>query len=34
VPISLSDSELAAVMSAAAPLHPRERDAFLRAVIA
>src|SRR5258705_5925614 len=32
--MSLSDSELTAVMTAAAPLHPRERDAFLRDVVA
>jgi hypothetical protein len=32
--ISLSDSELAAVMAAARPIDPRERDAFLRDVVA
>jgi hypothetical protein len=32
--LSLSDAELAAVMSAAAPIHPRERDQFLRDVAA
>ena len=32
--MSLSDSELTAVMTAAAPIHPRERDAFLRDVVA
>jgi len=31
-PISLTDSELQAVMDAARPLQPRDRDAFLRAV--
>jgi len=30
--ISLSDPELAAIVEAARPIHPRERDAFLRAV--
>jgi hypothetical protein len=34
MPISLSDDELAAVMAAAAPIHPRERDQFLRDVAA
>jgi hypothetical protein len=29
-PISLSDSELTAVMAAARPLAPRDRDKFLR----
>jgi hypothetical protein len=32
--ISLSDSELSAVMEAARPIHPRERDQFLRDVVA
>ena len=32
--MSLSDSELTAVMTAAAPIYPRERDAFLRDVVA
>jgi hypothetical protein len=32
--ISLSDSELAAVMEAARPLPPRDRDEFLKAVAA
>jgi len=31
-PISLTDSELQAVMDAAKPLQPRDRDRFLRAV--
>jgi predicted DNA-binding transcriptional regulator YafY len=31
-PISLTDSELTAVMDAARPLQPRDRDRFLRAV--
>jgi hypothetical protein len=31
-PISLTDSELQAVMDAARPLQPRDRDRFLRAV--
>ena len=31
-PISLTDSELTAVMDAARPLHPRDRDRFLKAV--
>jgi hypothetical protein len=29
MPLSLSDDELAAVMQAAAPLPPRDREAFL-----
>jgi hypothetical protein len=29
-PISLSDSEMTAIMSAAKPLSPRDRDAFLQ----
>jgi len=29
-PISLTDSELTAIMSAARPLAPRDRDKFLR----
>ena len=32
--ISLSDDELRIVMDAAAPVHPRERDQFLRDVVA
>jgi hypothetical protein len=31
-PISLTDSELEAVMNAARPLAPRERDRFLRRI--
>jgi len=31
-PISLTDSELTAVMDACRPLQPRDRDRFLRAV--
>jgi len=31
-PISLTDSELTAIMNAAQPLHPVDRDRFLRAV--
>jgi hypothetical protein len=31
-PICLTDSELTAVMNAAKPLQPRDRDRFLRAV--
>ena len=31
-PIRLSDDELAAVMNAARPLAPRDRDRFLQAV--
>jgi hypothetical protein len=31
-PVYLSDSELEAVMNAARPLHPRDRDRFLRQV--
>jgi hypothetical protein len=30
MPISLSDSELAAIMDACRPLQPRDRDRFLR----
>jgi hypothetical protein len=30
VPLSLSDAELAAVMEAARPIPPRDRDQFLR----
>jgi hypothetical protein len=32
MPLSLSNEELKVVMDAAAPLHPVERDAFLRLV--
>ena len=31
-PISLTDAELEAIMTAAKPLHPVDRDRFLRAV--
>ena len=31
-PIALSDDELSAIMDAAKPLHPVDRDRFLRAV--
>jgi hypothetical protein len=31
-PLKLSDDELDAIMTAAAPLHPSRRDAFLQAV--
>jgi hypothetical protein len=31
-PISLTDSELTAIMDACRPLQPRDRDQFLRAV--
>jgi hypothetical protein len=31
-PISLTDSELSAIMTAARPLQPADRDRFLRAV--
>ena len=31
-PISLSDAQLTAVMTAAGPLHPADRDLFLRAL--
>ncbi len=34
IPISLSDSELSAVMRACGPLAPADRDAFLRALLA
>ena len=32
--IRLTDSELEAVFTAARPLHPRDRDAFLQAIAA
>lgn len=32
MPLALSDAELSAVMSAAAPLRPCDRDPFLRAL--
>ena len=33
MPLSLSDNELQIAMPAARPIHPRERDAFLREVV-
>jgi hypothetical protein len=32
MPLSLSDDEYNAVQAAAAPIHPRQRDAFLKAL--
>jgi hypothetical protein len=32
MPLSLSDDEYAAVQAAAAPIHPSQRDAFLKAL--
>ena len=32
MPLSLNDAEFAAVQAAAAPIHPAQRDAFLRAL--
>jgi hypothetical protein len=32
MPLSLTDAEYDAVMQAAAPIHPRQRDAFLKAL--
>ena len=32
MPLSLSDDEYNAVMQADAPIHPRQRDAFLKAL--
>ena len=32
MPLSLNDAEFAAVQAAAAPIHPRQRDAFLKAL--
>lgn len=32
MPLSLSDDEYRAVEAAAAPIHPRQRDAFLKAL--
>jgi hypothetical protein len=32
MPLSLSDDEYAAVQAAAAPIHPQQRDAFLKAL--
>jgi hypothetical protein len=34
MPPSLSDDEFAAVQAAAAPIHPMQRDAFLKALAA
>jgi hypothetical protein len=34
VPLTLTDEELAAVQAAAAPIHPNQRDAFLKALAA
>ena len=34
MPLSLSDDEYAAVMQAAGPIHPMQRDDFLRALAA
>ena len=34
MPFSLSDAELAAIQAAAAPIHPMQRDAFLKALAA
>jgi hypothetical protein len=34
MPLSLSDAEYDAIMQAAAPIHPRQRDAFLKALAA
>ena len=32
--LSLSDAELAAIQAAATPIHPMQRDAFLKALAA
>ena len=32
MPLALTDDEYAAVEAAAAPIHPRQRDAFLKAL--
>jgi hypothetical protein len=32
MPLSLNDAEFAAVQAAAAPIHPLQRDAFLKAL--
>jgi hypothetical protein len=32
MPLSLTDDEFAAVQAAAAPIHPLQRDAFLKAL--
>jgi hypothetical protein len=34
MPLSLNDAEFAAVQAAAAPIHPQQRDAFLKALAA
>jgi hypothetical protein len=34
MPLSLNDDEYAAVQAAAAPIHPMQRDAFLKALAA
>ena len=34
MPLSLSDDEYNAIMQAAAPIHPLQRDAFLKALAA
>jgi hypothetical protein len=34
MPLSLNDDEYAAVMQVAAPIHPQQRDAFLRSLAA
>ena len=34
MPLSLSDDEYAAVMQAAGPIHPQQRDDFLRSLAA
>jgi hypothetical protein len=32
MPLSLNDDEYSAIMQAAAPIHPQQRDAFLKAL--
>ena len=32
MPLALNDAEIAAVQAAAAPIHPLQRDAFLKAL--
>ena len=34
MPLALTDDELSAVQDAAAPIHPMQRDAFLKALAA
>jgi hypothetical protein len=34
MPLALTDAEYAAVQAAAAPIHPLQRDAFLKALAA